>query len=190
MRDGERVERTHAFLEHPDTLDLITSTIANGGSLTELCRARDIRYSDVILWLYDRRQPERKKVYEQALDARSEWAVQRVLDEVRLIGTLDVRRAFDSNENLLPLKAMPEEVARAIVSFEVISGPHNSTTTKVKFASKLKALELLGKQVHMFVQRVELSGDKSLADLVEESFEPEKVEEVKPPSRGDLVSEN
>jgi phage terminase small subunit len=62
------------------------------------------------------------------------------------------------------IEEMDESVRRAITSVETVSssadGENISTTRKVRMADKLRALELLGKHLSMWVERVKVGGDR------------------------------
>lgn len=89
-----------------------------------------------------------------------------ILRELLRIGLVDIRKAFDADGNLLPIHQLPEDVARALSGVEVDElfdgqGEHRKSigvTRKVKFWDKPKALELLGKHVRLFADRVEHTG--------------------------------
>jgi phage terminase small subunit len=93
-----------------------------------------------------------------------EVTVERVLEEYSRLAFLDIREAFDDNGNLLPISAMPEDVARAINGFDTSVWKENGddggveTTKKVKFIDKRGALQDLGKYLKMFIDRVEHTG--------------------------------
>jgi len=168
-----RIERTNKLLNDPaGTMDVIFADVANGGSLIDLCHLWDVRYSDIINWID--KDHERRRRYESALSANSEWAIQRVLKEVRSLAFIDIRKIFHENGALKDIKDWPEEAARAIAGVDVFE-EHEGTgkertfigyTKKVKLADKLKALEFLGKNLHMLVDRVEHSGKVTLEELV------------------------
>ncbi len=92
---------------------------------------------------------------------------------IRIAGT-DLSQAYDDAGNLLPIKDMPEDCRRAIAGVEIeelFSGrgsdkEHIGHTRKVKFWDKPKALELLGKHLKMFTDKVEHSGQIGLAELL------------------------
>ena len=70
--------------------------------------------------------------------------------QLKSIATLDPRKAFDKNGNLLPVSEWPDELARVVSSIEsdeLFEGSgkdreHVGETKKIKFWDKLKALEL------------------------------------------------
>ena len=183
MPEQSRRARTTKWMNDPETIDYICVQVANGGSLLAICEERDIRYSDAVGWIYFKRESQIK--YEQALNARGEWMAQKVLDEVRRIGTVDIRRAYDDDGKLLDVKEMPEDVARCIQSVVVTDTKEGQRVT-IKLADKLRALELLGKQVKLFTDRLEIH-DKTLEDLVRESYEQDEAVEVKPESKEILL---
>lgn len=181
MKDQRR-ERALEFIKQSDFIEQIAVEIANGGCLIDICQARDIRYSDV--WLAIKKDPEKLKLYEAADLARTEWIMQRILKELRAIATVDIREAFDDNGNLLPIKKMPASVASVMQSVEVediFAGRGESAmvvghTKRIKLWDKLKSLELLGKNLAMFVEKHEIAGHLTLEDLVAKSREIPKVE--------------
>lgn len=172
-------DRTSYRLGTPSLMDEIFVVVANGGSLIELCSAWDIRYSDVVLWIY--KDSTRKSRYEDAIKARGEFFVQRLLDELRKIGTVDIRRAYDAEGRLLAMADMPPEVAAcitAVESLEEYQGKGDDReligyTRKVKFSDKLRGIELLMKNLGMLIDRRELSfGKETLEQLVSASRGP------------------
>jgi len=176
-QDKNRIKRTQEKLSDPKTLEVITAHVANGGSLIDLCEMWDVRYSDFIAWIYA--DPERKKTYEQAIVAQGEWAVQRVLQEIRSLAFVDIRKLYDSNGQLKAPHEIPADVARAVAGIEVDelfegSGKERSQvgwTKKVKFYDKVRALELLGKNLKLFTERMEHFGKVTLEDVISGSWE-------------------
>lgn len=86
-----------------------------------------------------------------------------ILFELLRIARSDLGQAFDENGNLLPIKEIPEDVRRAISgveTFEEFDG-HGADrvkigeTRKLKFWDKTRALELLGKHLGLYVERVD-----------------------------------
>jgi len=115
-------------------------------------------------------KPEVKRAIDEALArraARVEVKADDVLRELlRLAGT-DIGRAFDAQGRLLPLAQMPEDVRRAIASVEVLESDEGpGVVRKVKFWDKPRALELLGKHLRLFVDKVEHSASEDLAALL------------------------
>lgn len=150
------MQRTHLYINHIDTFQTIIDTVANGGSLVDLCEKWNIQYSTVIQWVNS--DAERQKLYNQAVRARGEWFIQTVLREIARIGLVDIAQAYDSNGALKDINDMPVEVRSSIAGVESVDeydddGIKTGTVRKVKFYDKNRALELLGKNFYMFVDK-------------------------------------
>lgn len=162
-------------LARPDLLDVICAHVASGGSLIDWCDTAGIRYGDISNWLHKDR--ERSNRVNLAFADRTEWDREVVMAELRRIGLTDIRKAFDQNGKLLDMDQMPTDVARAIASIEVdeLFEGHGQDreqvgyTRKIKFWDKLSALEKIGKQAGMFIQKHQVTVTKTLEDLVEDS---------------------
>lgn len=116
------------------------------------------------------------------MDLRSEKVgvnSETVLRELLKIATSDVRRLFDSKGALLPPEKWPDDVASAVSSVEIedlFEGFGDSRTQigytkKVKLWDKPKALELLGRHLKLYTDKVELKVDESLAELMRKARE-------------------
>lgn len=105
---------------------------------------------------------------------KAEVTVERIIQELAAIAFVDIRRAFDDDGNLLPIREIPEDIARAIggidVSSSMIKGDEGEYKAeilkKLKLIDKKGALELLGKNLRMFIDKVEHTG-KDGEDLFE-----------------------
>lgn len=103
-----------------------------------------------------------------------------VLRELKHFAFADLGEAFDENGALKAIKDMPPGVRRAIASIEtdeLFEGHgedrvHVGVTRKVKFWPKDKGLELLGKHLKMFTDKVEHSGSVSIG-VVDPYAKPE-----------------
>ncbi len=89
---------------------------------------------------------------------RTEITQDRVLQELATIGFLDIRRAFDDEGNIIPIKDMPEDVARAIGGLDYIEfgDELKGVTSKIKLIDKKGSLELMGRHLKMFTDKVEV----------------------------------
>lgn len=111
--------------------------------------------------------------------ARNKIDADTVLGELLRIARADIGQAFNPDGSLKPLADMPEEIRRAIAGvdvFEEFAGRGEDReqvgfTKKVRFWDKVKALEMLGRHLRMFSDRVELTG-KDGGPLVMESPRP------------------
>lgn len=161
----EYLERWRGLISDPEFIGTVCDHVASGGSVIALCRSLDIKYASLLAWIH--RDPEKDKKFKDALSARAEWAMERVLQEIQLIGTVDIRRAYGPNGELLRVSDMPDDVAAAVASVEVSTDFAGDTTSKLKLIDKLKALELMGKNFGMFIDRHEIDlGKQTLEALV------------------------
>ena len=180
----ERGVRTQRMLADPDFMDKFCAHIANGGAGPEYCQERDVRFSDVMGWI--NRDEDRRLMYGRAETARSAWFVQSILSELKNIGLVDIRQAYNSSGGLKNVQDIPEAVARCIVAIEseeLFEGNGKNReqvgwTKRVKFSDKLRALELLGKNLQMFIDtsRVVLQGRVTLEDLVSATANPAAID--------------
>lgn len=110
-----------------------------------------------------------RQLIDEALErraARVEVKTEDVLRELLRLALVDVGRAYDESGRLLPLHEMPEDVRRAIVAVEVDESKAAGVVRKVKFADKVRGLELLGKHLRLFAEKVEVTGRVTLEELV------------------------
>jgi hypothetical protein len=174
-----RRERTRRILEEPGLIDIVCSHVTSGGSHIDLCETWSIRYSDLMAWI--REEKTRIDQLDKALYDRGEWVEESILRELRRLGSADLRKLFKEDGSLKKPEDWPDEIAAAISGIdteELFDGygkyrKHIGFTKKVKLWDKGRALELLGKNLRMFVDRVDVSGKVSLADLVKGSMKNE-----------------
>lgn len=154
-----------------DEFDGLVRYASEGGMVTEWAKERGISYTGVMQWIH--RDAARAEVWRGVEVARSQWFVQSVLAELRTIGLVDIREAYDERGAMKQVGDIPESVARAIVGIETEEevgedGEVVGRVRKVRFSDKLRALELLGKHLQMFIDntRVLFQGKMTLEDLV------------------------
>ena len=154
------------FIEH------ISEYVINGGTLPKLCKKHDYSYSKVMAWIYS--APERSKAYEHSLTHRNEFYVQQIMDELAGIAFSDLKQLYDDEGKLLDPKDWPEGISKTIQAVEhqeeYSKGEAIDNTKRVKMWDKLRALELLGKTMSLYRDRVEHSGSLSLEELVSGSY--------------------
>lgn len=173
-------EKLSSLQNDPATMTTICDNIANGGSLTDLCQVWGVPYYAMAKWIYLHR--DRARLYHAAIDAREEWMVQRLLSELKALAFVDLSKVYDENHAIIPSELWPDDVKRAIAGLEVsetfdMEGNkkvHTGFLKKVKFYDKLKSIDLLGKQLGMFVQRHEVNAKITLEDLIAGSKENEQ----------------
>lgn len=103
-----------------------------------------------------------------------------VLRELMRLALVDIGEAFDDAGRLKPLKDIPPDVRRAIAGIEVFEetasdGEGGRCTVgqvrKVKFWDKTRGLELLGKHLKLFTDRLEVEGKLTLEQLINRAVE-------------------
>lgn len=93
---------------------------------------------------------------------RIEVKLERLLLEALRIATVDPATAYNASGNLLPIHQMPEDTRRAISGIETVvrnvtAGDRmRDTVLKIRWADKLKGLELAGKMSGVYVERREV----------------------------------
>ncbi len=89
----------------------------------------------------------------------------RIIEELALIAFSDIGEAFNANGDLLPIHDMPESIRRALSGIDVdmlFEGrgedkEHVGFTKKIRTWEKTKAIELLGKHLKMWTDKVEIN---------------------------------
>lgn len=93
---------------------------------------------------------------------RTEITQDRVLAEIAKVAFADVRKVFSPDGALIPIADLPDDAAAAIAGADIVTvnkgGGEVEYVAKIKMADKLRALELAGKHLGIFRERVELSG--------------------------------
>lgn len=122
------------------------------------------------------KKPEIAAEIKAALERRNqrvEVKADDVLRELLRLAMVDIGEAYDENNNLKKLHDMPPGVRRSIAQIEThyIGGGEDGAieVKKVKFNDKTKALELLGKHLKLFTDKLEVSGKMTLEQLVEQA---------------------
>lgn len=126
------------------------------------------------------KKPEIRKAIDEAMLERSKKTSitqERVLEALGQIAFGDPRTLYDGNDNLLPVSQLSDEAVSLIAGFDVsvIRGKNKDDddefVKKVKFNDKLRALELLGRHLGMFKDKIEVSGNVGLADRMSKARE-------------------
>lgn len=116
---------------------------------------------DVKAWIAARAKKSAEKM---------ELKAENVLAELMRLGFVDVAGAFDESGRLKPVHEMPEDVRRAISSIEVVEDHDGDIVKKVRFWDKPKSLELLGKNLKLFVEKIEVTPDSDFARLLSDAL--------------------
>lgn len=109
-----------------------------------------------------------------AQDRRDVATKEMVLYELIKLATSDIGEAFNDDGSLKNVKEMPEFVRKAIQAIEIeelwdgrgADRKQIGLTKRIKFWDKTKSLELLGKHLKMFTDKLEVEGQVKLEDLI------------------------
>jgi hypothetical protein len=156
-------------------LDQLCSHVINGGSPLDLCEKWDIAWDKLWLWVEGNKEYAHK--FDKALHAQNEWAIARILKEIRLLSFTDHRQLYDKDKRMKHPTEWSKELGAVVESYEVVEyfegvGREKEQVgwlKKVKLYDKQKALELYGKYLKMFGDRLEHTGSISLEELVDKS---------------------
>lgn len=98
----------------------------------------------------------------QKMIAKREITAERVLDEIAKMAYIDPRKFFNSDGSLVPVHELGEDTAMGLAGFEAresrVDGFHVANIKKIKIADKRGSLELLGRYLKLFTDKVEHSG--------------------------------
>lgn len=115
---------------------------------------------------------------DEALRMRAEATnitAERVLLELARIAFADARKLFDDDGALIPVHKLPDGVAASIASIEVVEKDGGHRLHKIRLTDKRGALELLGKHLALFVERLQIS-DAPDATVTDEPMSPDEWE--------------
>ena len=169
MVTPEERARTDEKLKDPAMPPDVVAYVACGNSLIDLCNIWQVTYWRVSQFMYANHKDE----YESAISTRGEWMIQRVIDEIKSIGLVDIRLAYDDNGHLKDPKDWPDNLARCVSAVETLEEYEDigqgrelmGYTKKLKLWDKLKALELLGRNLKIFTD------DKNPRPLIVQVFQ-------------------
>ncbi len=148
MAEESKPSRVDRLKNNPEqTEKIILNHVANGGTLIELCKDWNVPYYEFAHWMCD--DPERARRYKNALNARGEWYIERVRQELTTIGFENTEAFTNEDGNLIMPTSMRD---------------------------RLRAIELLGKHNSMFSDKLEVTASQDLADLVLGSMKPDAKE--------------
>lgn len=120
----------------------------------------------------------KKDKIQAALQERMQDQVERleikaddVIRECLAIAKSDLRKLFDDHGNLLPAKQWPDEIAASVASIEVDElwegrgddREQTGFTRRVRLWDKTKALEMLGRNLKLFTDKLEVGMSEDLA---------------------------
>jgi hypothetical protein len=172
MAELTQIDKEYIFFSDPELINKICRHVANGGSVIDIAALSKIQYCDIMRWI--KQDLPRKKLYDEALEERKEWAKEKVLREMRELSYFDIRKILAEDGSVLAPKDWPDEVAKAVVGMDVADlfegkGQEKIQTgimKKIKFVDKVRAIEMQAKNLKLLTEQVEHTGKVTLDDLI------------------------
>lgn len=152
-----------ALSEHVH-IDDVCDAIANGLTLSKYCNQHHLEFGSIRRWINS--NEEYRKKYQDALVCRDDWAVGTTLSMITDIAGFDPKSVHYESGGIKPIHDWPEEARAAL---EGLDYGKEGEVSKVKFQSRLKALELLGRTLGIFAEKVKTDNRETLSDLVLEA---------------------
>lgn len=100
---------------------------------------------------------------------RTKITADSVIEQLARFGFSDIRKIFDERGSLRSVSDLPDDVAAAVASVEVVTRPGAEIDAdgnreveyvhKIRMVDKIKPLELIGKHLAMWVERHEIEGN-------------------------------
>lgn len=148
--------RTISVAFDPNMMNTILDHVSCGGSVIDLCKTWRINYAQIMRKIKE--NPDYKKRYEEALVEREEWAKERLLKELHDLTSFSIKDAINEDGTFKRLGEMPDSIASSIKKL--------TKDGQIEFVDKLKALDLLGKRLGIFVEKREVTGTLTLEQLI------------------------
>lgn len=142
-------------------VDDVCHALACGDSLAKYCKDRSLSFGEVLTWI--KGDADRHAKYRMAQELRREWMAQTLCDTILAIARFDPGQVYDSMGQVKPIYDWPPECRAALQSFDF---DMRDQTLKVKLIDRLRAMELVGKTLGIFAEKVKVEGEVTLADLV------------------------
>lgn len=142
----------------PEIMEDVCLVLANGGSLITCAQKLGIPYSRLAVWLND--SEDKRKRIRLAMEARDEWLVHRISQELQDMGLLNTREIYNDDGTLKAIRDIPDHVLKCVQGIDVIeTSGKDGTVSQIKrlrFTDKQKALEMLGRNLEKFMERKQI----------------------------------
>lgn len=115
----------------------------------------------------------------KAQEKRTLVTADEVILELKRIAMVDIGKAYANNGELLPMHEIPKHIRKAIAGVDVDEiwdgyGEDREVighTKKLKMLDKVRALELLGKHLKLFTDKIEISDTTPMSDRMKAARE-------------------
>ncbi len=109
---------------------------------------------------------------------RSEITADRVLKEISRLAFFDPRKLLNADGTPKSIHELDDDTAAAVAGIDIVTRGNEdlgyADIMKVKLADKSKNLELLGRHLKLFTDKIEVDVSDSLADRIKEARERTK----------------
>lgn len=114
----------------------------------------------------------RKKLF-----AKLEISAEKVLQGIAELAFFDIRKFFTAAGSLVPIHELDDQTARALKGCDVEKlfrhfgkgqAEESGTITKIRVADRLEALELLGRHLKLFTDKLEITDSQAIVRKLQE----------------------
>lgn len=176
--DDEFLPENREDPRYEEILNLTYKHISFGGNLNSISDIVGRSYPEVFAWMEG--NPDRKEILAKAMKNREIWMQAEIMDFLKEISFVDIKKIYDDTGNVRPLNKMPKDITRSIESIKKSLDKKGNISTEIKLHDKLKAIKLLGSQMGMFEKKLSVRGGLTLEQLLEKSMdvgeEPKAIE--------------
>lgn len=161
----DRRERLIALLADPATLDDVLSFVMDGGTVAEWAVSKDVQSGALRVWF--EADPDRAKMLADAETTRRAQLTDVAFTTIRQLATTDIRTAFKADGTLKKPKDLPDDLAAAVNGIETTVGEDGQTRTRLRFTPRDRGVELLGRTLSLFKDRLAVDLQVGLADRLQ-----------------------
>lgn len=173
-------------LAHSEQLQQFLDHIANGGDANTYAARLLISPSMLYDWIYA--DKDREKAYHDALKRRDDQTLEAILLQLRRIAGSDPRKLFNDDGSVKPVSQWDSDAAACVQDITVEemfdgrgSERHLSGYVKrIKLWDKTKAIDMIGKKLGAWRDRLDDNGGLTLVDLVMQSIKIAPVNQIEP----------
>lgn len=153
------------MLADPATLDDVLSFVMEGGTVAEWAKQHDVQSGAVRLWL--EADPTRAKQLADAEATRTAQLTDVAYTSIRQLATADIRTAFKADGSMKRPQDLPDDLAASVHGVETTVGEDGQTRTRLRFTPRDRGIELLGRTLSLFKDRVAVDLQVGLADRLQ-----------------------
>jgi hypothetical protein len=156
-----------AKLESPELIQNIIAEVATGKTLIEASKEYNVHYGFLIERIH--KSDNTRDSLAEAFRARKEFTKELLLQELQDLAKFNIAEMYNDDMTVRHIKDMPSYMQKCIKGVEM----KPDGTIKIQFIDKLKAIDLLAKTTDMLVQRIEVTADETLENIIGRTFKDE-----------------